>query len=677
MRALMTAAGAIETEAPPPLTRLARALGWLGAEGASTGLALWFLGARSRLPLYVYENTLPPPARRFAIGCLYAGALVAAGLGLGFWLERRAAGLDRIEAIARRLAPLCLAAFVPLLFHWQLWTGPRELTFAVLASAFGLSLQALTRVALTAPPLLPAGARARLAAARDEAARLLARAPWLPTAIVLIAVARYTLFFSIITIRNHYNLQTAGYDLGVENSLVWNAAHWNAPLFKTSVHAGGPLGTHIGLHETYISYLIGIPYRLWPHPEFMLVLQSLLIGAAAIPLYVHARRHLGAWTGCLIALLCLFYAPLHGSNLYDFHYLPFAPLFLWTTLALLEARRDRWAAVAIVLTLANREDMSALLVIVGLFLVLTGERPRAGLIVAAIGAVYFVIVKLIVMQHFLGGATAYVHQYKDLVPEGDYGFGGVLKTVFGNPGYTVTTMLEKDKVLYLLQVMAPLAFFPWRRPIGLLCTLPGFFFTLLGTKYPWLTRLGFQYTAYWTSFMFIAVVANLRWLDRTARTAADSRAAELGRRSGRAWKVAMAGATLVTCYQLGPVFQRNTAWAGFHPLRGDITAEDRQRHDNLYALIDRIPADASVAATEALVAQVSSRKNAYTLLHGHFDADFILARTPTPAGSDREHLVTALRSGRYGVEAESGEFVLFRRGAPPETAQAWLRRVGT
>ena len=47
---------------------------------------------------------------------------------------------------------------------------------------------------------------------------------------------RYAIYFSIITIQNHYNLQTSGYDLGIENNLVWNAAHWNAPLFKTSVH---------------------------------------------------------------------------------------------------------------------------------------------------------------------------------------------------------------------------------------------------------------------------------------------------------------------------------------------------------------------------------------------------------------------------------------------------------
>src|SRR5262249_40639384 len=170
-------------------------------------------------------------------------------------------------------------------------------------------------------------------------------------------------------------------------------------------------------------------------------------------------------------------------------------------------------------TLANREDMSALLVVLGAYLLLTGERPRAGVVVAAIGAAYFVAVKLMLMPHFLGGETAYVHQYKDLVPEGDHGFGGVLKTVVGTPGYPATVVLERDKILYLLQLMSPLAFFPWRRPVGLLCTVPGFIFTILGTRYPALTRLGFQYTAYWTSFLFLAVVANLRWLDRPARTA--------------------------------------------------------------------------------------------------------------------------------------------------------------
>ena len=186
---------------------------------------------------------------------------------------------------------------------------------------------------------------------------------------------------------------------------------------------------------------------------------------------------------------------------------------------------------------------------------------------------------------------------------------------------------------------------------------------MLATQYPWLTRLGFQYTAYWTSFLFLAVVANLRWLNRAEAAAPSPAAAADVRASRRAWQVAIAAATLVTCYQLGPVFQQNTSWAGFLPLRVDINGSDRLQHANLYALIDEIPPDASVAASEMLVAHVSSRKHAYTLLHGHYDADYILARFP-PAATDQEHLIAALRTGAYGLVDEKGVFVLFRR-APP------------
>ena len=53
---------------------------------------------------------------------------------------------------------------------------------------------------------------------------------------------RYAVYFSIITIRNHYNLQTAGYDLGIENNLVWNAAHWNATAVQDVGDRDGPNG---------------------------------------------------------------------------------------------------------------------------------------------------------------------------------------------------------------------------------------------------------------------------------------------------------------------------------------------------------------------------------------------------------------------------------------------------
>jgi uncharacterized membrane protein len=291
-------------------------------------------------------------------------------------------------------------------------------------------------------------------------------------------------------------------------------------------------------------------------------------------------------------------------------------------------------------------------------------------VVTVISAIYFVGIKLVLMPHFLNGYPAYINQYEGLLPEGDNGFGGVIKTVLGNPAFTVSNLLEHDKVQYLLEIVAPLAFFPWRRPIGLLCSIPGFFFTMLATHYPPLLSLSFQYTAYWTAFYFIAVVANLTWLRRQ-----EAAGAGWARRSRHAWVVAITVGTIVTSYQFGVVLQRNTAWGGFSPFHVGVTDADRSRHADLYSLIKLIPQEASVAASENIVAQISSRSNAYSLRIAYNDADYILVRLPS-GGDDRNTLIGALKSGHYGLAAQKGEFVLFRKGLPAASAASYLRQLG-
>ncbi|HSS37341.1 MAG TPA: hypothetical protein VLT58_01105, partial [Polyangia bacterium] len=66
----------------PPLTRAIRALGFLTAEGASLGMAGWFVRVQDRLLPYVTNNALPPRARKFVIGDIAAGALLLPVVGL-------------------------------------------------------------------------------------------------------------------------------------------------------------------------------------------------------------------------------------------------------------------------------------------------------------------------------------------------------------------------------------------------------------------------------------------------------------------------------------------------------------------------------------------------------------------------------------------------------------------
>ena len=119
------------------------------------------------------------------------------------------------------------------------------------------------------------------------------------------------------------------------------------------------------------------------------------------------------------------------------------------------------------------------------------------------------------------------------------------------------------------------------------------------------------------------MVANLTWLGRQ-----EAAGASWARRSRQAWLVVITAGTIVTSYQFGIVFQRNTAWGGFSPFHIGVNDAERHATPTSIIVIKLIPQEASLAAAETIVAQVSSRKNAYSLRIAFNDADYVLARLP-------------------------------------------------
>jgi uncharacterized membrane protein len=657
------------------ITKFCATFGLLLGEGASIGLAAWSFRSWKQLQPYVATNTIPSAARMWAAIDMLAGGGIAILIGLALLVWRRRAGLDIAYRLARRNAPLLLAGMLPLFCNWRFWNG-RELDYLVTLGTVSLSLVALTRYALEGAPVAPqwpSRIRKRLSLALNGRVRgwfqstgsFLRRVcvwrHW-PLLVVCTGVAACAAFFSFHTIQTHYKLGTAAFDLGIEHNLVWNAAHWG-PLFKTSP-LGGPTSTHLGYHQTYFAYVIALLYFVAPRPETLLVVQAVLVAAAALPLFFFARRRIEPWPAALLSILFVLYPPMHGANLYDFHYITLAPFFLWLTLALLDARRDLLAALAVVLTLSVREDMAALLAIMGAFMIFAGIRPKAGLLLGAIGSIYFIGLKFIIMPRFLGGVDAYIHQYAEMLGKGEHGFRGVLKTAFGNPGFTIGKLLESDKLVYTLQIVVPLAFLPWRRPIGLLCTVPGFFFTLLSTKYWPLLQISFQYTAYWTSFLFLAVVTNLEHLHKHVGVAAR-----------KAWMVALVLTGIAASYQYGAMLQQNTARGGFGRYVFGVTASDRKNHDDLYALIKQVPPQAKIVSSELVVAHVASRPDSYTLRTGVFDAEYAIVMTPI-RGDEATQFAPLLRAGTFGVIERRGKFVLAKRGHTTQNNESILKALG-
>lgn len=631
------------------ITFVVRTLALVFAEGLSVGLFIWAMLPNPDVVPYALDNRLPLPARQAVLGWMFGTAAAGVLVAVAYLAAAKAQPLRRLNQLAARLAPLIGLGFLPFLLRWQIW-HTRELTFGVLVTALAFGTHTMLQTALSAPPLLGSIA-ARVSSVVQRKARSLQR--WLPLTLVLLGIVGYSAFFSYHTVANHHNLRTSSFDLGLEENIIWNLLHGGE--FMKSSPLSGPVGSHFGYHATLFAYVIVPFYAIYQHAETLLVFQAILLGAAALPLFLLARRQLSAWAACVVAIAYLFYPPLHGSNLYDFHYLPLGVFFLWLTLFLVESGRMRWAALATILTLSVREDVAAGLVIIGAYLVLTGRRPRAGLILSIVAGSYFVLMKMVLMPRALGDSS-FVYMFQGLLPPGERGYGGVLKTVIANPVFTLTNLLETEKLLYVVQLGAPLAFFPWRRPIGWLCTLPGFFFTLLATGYLPLVQISFQYTTHWTAFLFLAVISNLAWL-RRAQYPGDVG----GTVRQRAWLATIALLTLITTHQYGVILQQNTARGGFGRYTFGTTEQDRARYQALKALIAKVPKDAKIVGSENVVPHLSNRADAYTLRVGLFDAAYLLAQWPA-GGEELTALRRALRDENFGVMEISDGLVLAKRG---------------
>ena len=184
----------------------------------------------------------------------------------------------------------------------------------------------------------------------------------------------------------------------------------------------------------------------------------------------------------------------------------------------------------------------------------------------------------------------------------------MLKTLVANPVFTANVVFERDKLAYAFQLMTPVLFLPLTRPIGALLALPGLVFTLLSTGYWPLYQPSFQYTSYWTAFVFIGVVVALEHVGRPRPAGGLD-----GPARQRALVIALAAASFACTNLDGALLNRENVRGGFGRINLRTTEADLRNRADLDALVRQIPAAGKVVASEHLVPHVSGRTNAYTL----------------------------------------------------------------
>jgi len=371
------------------------------------------------------------------------------------------------------------------------------------------------------------------------------RAVWAGSAV-------FAAVFGAASILRHRAFGSGRFDLGNMTQAVWSTARGDV-LSVTDVD--GEQISRLGAHFDPILAALAPLWWLWPSPELLLAVQAVAVAAGAVPVYLLARRHLGAeWAAAALAAAYLLYPPVQWLTVSDFHPVALAsPLLLFAWWQLDQGRLWTFALLAAA-AIAAKESVGLAVAALGVWYAVRYRAPRAGAAIALAGAAAALVAVLVVVPHFApGGGSPFASRYD-------------------------SPSLDGRDLSYLASLLLPLALVPLAAPLALLAALPELALNMLSST---ITQ-----TSVRTHYAATAIPALL------AATAFG--VARIGARS--AYAVALAA--LAAAAVLGPLG------------RIDLSAGPREAAARRALAL--VPAGAPVSATNALGAHLSDRERIFS-----------------------------------------------------------------
>jgi uncharacterized membrane protein len=443
------------------------------------------------------------------------------------------------------------------------------------------------------------------------------------------------LFFALYTalsLRTHQRMLTSGYDLCIFIQAVRGYSEGHAPISDLLGPGFNQLGDHF---SPILATLAGI-YRLFPAPVTLLVAQAALLALAVVPLMRWAVGTLGMAAALVVGFGVGASYGIQEAVGFDFHEICFAVPMLAFSLEAFGNRRWHAAALWALPLLLVKEDLGLTVAVLGLLL--ARKQRRLGLACTAVGVAGSALEVLVLIPSFNPGGEYRFWEFAGF-SEGS----SALEFLWHAPVDLVTSQV---KVQTLIMLTAPTAFVALRSPLILLA-VPTLAWRLLSTN-PSFWGTDHQYSAVLMPIVFAAFIEAL------IRMADDGAA-----RTIRATLATSVGLTTLLIPQL--------------PLAGLLRPATWQTDQRVLAarrVLDRIPDGTTVAATNMLIPQISSRCTAFVFpsypVPG-LRTEWIVAEVhppePWPYSTDEQAKQLAdARAAGYRTVADDDGFVLLHRG---------------
>ncbi len=235
------------------------------------------------------------------------------------------------------------------------------------------------------------------------------------------------------------------------------------------------------------------------------------------------------------------------------------------------------------------------------------------------------------------------------------GLGDILLSLLTNPTFAIDFALREAKLIYLLQLLLPLAFLPLFGKPWRFATVFGLFYILLASRGP-VFSIHFQYSVVLFPVLFALTPIALRRLR-------DSDLAErIGLARAQLVSVLLAcvlASSLLMSWKFGRVVPNTSFRGGWARIPHALTLEQEKRYQEFRKFIEQIPADASVTATSRIAPHVSNRAQIWSY-RDKKETEYLMLDTRELKGWPRKHHRDRLAAGKLELVAKDGTLQLFR-----------------
>jgi uncharacterized membrane protein len=261
--------------------------------------------------------------------------------------------------------------------------------------------------------------------------------------------AAYFIVYSTLSMLRHQSYHSFGFDLGLFNQVFWNTTQGH-PFESTMSQALPVPHSLLGDHFSPVFLLLMPFYFAFPHPETLLVLQTLALALGAWPIYLLAKLKLPAGYAALWVLAYLLFVPLAYINLYDFHEVAFSVAPLGFALYFLERGRRGLFLLSLLFTFLVKEEMPLIGIGFGAYVLLGKRDWRLGVGVLVGSLLAFATVIQLVIPLFAGGHSyPYIgERYADVGGSAR----GILTTLVTNPLRIAHSLLQPKKVYFVIGI---------------------------------------------------------------------------------------------------------------------------------------------------------------------------------------------------------------------------------